>query len=74
MLSLGDQRSYYLGTAKNELGVVYAKHPISGEPEPCTAIVPVTRCLYDQTFLAQKGMRSCSVQSDDLSLCHANAA
>ena len=30
MLSLGDQRSYFLGTAKNELGVVYAKHPISG--------------------------------------------
>ena len=30
VLSLGDQRSYYLGTAKNELGVVYAKHPISG--------------------------------------------
>ena len=30
VLSLGDQRSYYLGTAKNELGVVYAKHPVSG--------------------------------------------
>ena len=31
VLSLGDQRSYYLGTAKNELGVVYARHPASGE-------------------------------------------
>lgn len=25
VLSLGDARSYYLSTAKNELGVVYAK-------------------------------------------------
>eukprot|EP00877_Chromochloris_zofingiensis_P001488 jgi/Chrzof1/1133/Cz01g41130.t1 len=27
VLSLGDARSYYLSTAKNELGVVYAKSP-----------------------------------------------
>lgn len=37
VLSLGDQRSYYLGTAKNELGVAYAKHPASGTP-----MVPVS--------------------------------
>jgi exosome complex RNA-binding protein Csl4 len=30
ILSLGDQRSYYLTTAKNELGVVYAKS-VAGE-------------------------------------------
>jgi exosome complex component CSL4 len=31
-LSLGDSRSYYLTTAKNELGVVYAKSATSGAP------------------------------------------
>jgi exosome complex component CSL4 len=30
ILSLGDQRSYYLTTAKNDLGVVYAKS-VAGE-------------------------------------------
>ena len=30
VLSLGDSRSYFLGTARNELGVVYAKHASSG--------------------------------------------
>lgn len=34
VLSLGDSRSYFLGTAKNELGVVYAKHPTSGTDDP----------------------------------------
>ena len=32
VLSLGDARSYYLSTAKNELGVVYAKSATSGAP------------------------------------------
>jgi exosome complex component CSL4 len=36
VLSLGDSRSYYLSTAKNELGVVLAKS-ISGE-----ALVPIS--------------------------------
>jgi len=36
VLSLGDSRSYFLTTAKNELGVVYAKS-LSGE-----AMVPVS--------------------------------
>ncbi|KAK9819863.1 hypothetical protein WJX72_003436 [[Myrmecia] bisecta] len=31
VLSLGDSRSYYLSTAKNELGVVYAKS-VAGQP------------------------------------------
>ncbi len=31
VISLGDARSYYLSTAKNELGVVYATS-IAGEP------------------------------------------
>lgn len=30
VISLGDSRSYYLSTAKNDLGVVYAKS-LSGE-------------------------------------------
>ena len=37
VLSLGDQRSYYLTTARNELGVVQAKSPFTGEP-----MVPVS--------------------------------
>ncbi|GAX77478.1 hypothetical protein CEUSTIGMA_g4922.t1 [Chlamydomonas eustigma] len=32
VLSLGDARSYYLSTAKNELGVVYAKSANAGVP------------------------------------------
>ena len=32
VLSLGDTRSYYLSTAENELGVVQAKSPFTGEP------------------------------------------
>lgn len=32
VLSLGDARSYYLSTAKNNLGVVYAKGASSGLP------------------------------------------
>ena len=36
VLSLGDSRSYFLSTAKNELGVVYAKS-LAGE-----AMVPVS--------------------------------
>ncbi|KXZ47854.1 hypothetical protein GPECTOR_32g466 [Gonium pectorale] len=31
VVSLGDARSYYLSTAKNELGVVYARSAASGE-------------------------------------------
>jgi exosome complex component CSL4 len=31
ILSLGDTRSYYLTTAANELGVVRAKSPFTGE-------------------------------------------
>jgi len=31
VLSLGDSRSYFLGTARNELGVVYARHSTSGQ-------------------------------------------
>ena len=31
VLSLGDARSYYLTTAKNELGVVYARSAAAGE-------------------------------------------
>ena len=37
VLSLGDSRSYYLTTAKNELGVVYAKAAVSGMP-----LVPIS--------------------------------
>ena len=37
VLSLGDSRSYYLTTAKNELGVVYAKAAASGLP-----LVPIS--------------------------------
>ena len=37
VLSLGDQRSYYLTTARNQLGVVQAKSPFTGEP-----MVPVS--------------------------------
>ncbi|GLI65670.1 hypothetical protein VaNZ11_009274 [Volvox africanus] len=32
VLSLGDARSYYLSTAKNELGVVYARSAAAGAP------------------------------------------
>lgn len=32
VLSLGDARSYFLGTARNELGVVHARNFASGEP------------------------------------------
>ena len=32
VISLGDTRSYYLSTAENELGVVQAKSPFTGEP------------------------------------------
>lgn len=32
VLSLGDSRSYFLGTARNELGVVHARHMASGVP------------------------------------------
>lgn len=32
VLSLGDARSYFLTTAKNELGVVYAKSLAAGQP------------------------------------------
>ena len=37
VLSLGDARSYYLSTAKNEFGVVYAKGASSGLP-----LVPIS--------------------------------
>lgn len=37
VLSLGDQRNYFLSTARNELGVVQAKSPFTGEP-----MVPVS--------------------------------
>ena len=37
VISLGDTRSYYLSTAENELGVVQAKSPFTGE-----AMVPVS--------------------------------
>ena len=32
VVSLGDARSYFLSTSKNELGVVYAKSAASGVP------------------------------------------
>ncbi len=32
VLSLGDARSYYLTTSKNELGVVYARSAAAGAP------------------------------------------
>ena len=46
VLSLGDQRSYYLTTAQNELGVVQAKSPFTGEP-----MVPVSwqEMMYPST-------------------------
>jgi exosome complex component CSL4 len=34
VISLGDSRSYYLSTAKNELGVVYAKSLAGGPALP----------------------------------------
>lgn len=34
VLSLGDSRSYFLGTARNELGVVHARHFASGGNTP----------------------------------------
>lgn len=39
VLSLGDARSYYLSTAKNELGVVYAKSAAAGACLAC--VLPV---------------------------------
>ena len=32
IISLGDARSYYVSTAENELGVVRARSPFTGEP------------------------------------------
>ena len=37
VVSLGDARSYYLSTAKTELGVIFARSSTSG-----TAMVPIS--------------------------------
>lgn len=44
VLSVGDARSYYLSTAKNELGVIYAKSLAGGAPLHCTNLGCPTTC------------------------------
>ena len=45
VISLGDTRSYYLSTAENELGVVQARSPFTGE-----AMVPVSWMEMSKAF------------------------
>lgn len=41
VIGLGDARSYYLSTAKNDLGVVYAKSAAGVQPHASAAVVGV---------------------------------
>ncbi len=68
VLSLGDSRSYLLTTARNELGVVYAKSAISGKVRVAVplqrlwaygcvvggakSIACAVRCTHDQLGVA----------------------
>jgi exosome complex component CSL4 len=51
VLSLGDARSFYLTTAKNELGVIYAKST-AGAP-----LVPVSWCEMECTATGTREFR-----------------
>ncbi|GIL92072.1 hypothetical protein Vretimale_14951 [Volvox reticuliferus] len=53
VLSLGDARSYYLSTAKNELGVVYARSAAAGAPLVPTGWVTM-QCPDTQTVEKRK--------------------
>ena len=51
VLSLGDSRSYLLTTARNELGVVYAKSATSGGAR--VAVVFCTPCSFAHQWCSQ---------------------
>ncbi|GIL61892.1 hypothetical protein Vafri_16251 [Volvox africanus] len=53
VLSLGDARSYYLSTAKNDLGVVYARSAAAGAPLVPTGWVTM-QCPETQTVEKRK--------------------
>lgn len=62
VISLGDARSYYLSTAKNELGVIFATS-VAGKEAHCTEkgmivilMEGMIRCNDDPNFLARDAM------------------
>lgn len=62
VISLGDARSYYLSTAKNELGVIFATS-VAGKEAHCTGngmivilMKDMIRCNDDPNFLARDAM------------------
>ena len=64
-LSLGDARSYYLSTAKDELGVVYAKSRLSGEWERIPKATPNVKMKKIEKKIEKKIKNPCNDHCDD---------